>query len=244
MYQEENEDQIERYLSGEMSEKEEADFEKKLASDAPLREAVYLQRDLINGINFHFSSELKTRLNKASASEEPPKKSSGRWFYGVLGLAASFLLLVLIGYWYLSSHTSPSDLYAANYQPYPNIINPLERSGAMPEGNLDRAMIAYEQGKYEEAISLFRQEEPLESNYQFYLALSLLEQQQAAEAIGLLDQVIDSNNEMLLLPAHWYQGLAYLKNQQPDEAESVFSKLHKEDSGTYGPRAKEILDQL
>ena len=244
MHQEENEDQIERYLSGNMSEQDQADFEKKMESDAQLREAVYFQRDLISGINFHFNSELKTRLKKASASVEPPKKSSGRWFYGVLGLAASFLLLMLIGYWYLSSHTSPSDLYAAYYQPYPNIINPLERSGAMPEGSLEKAMIAYEQGNFEEAVALFRQEETLESNFQFYLALSLLEQQETTEAISLLDQVIDSDNETLLLPAHWYQGLAYLKNQQPNEAERVFNTLKGQDSGTYGRRANEILDQL
>lgn len=239
--------QIDQYLSGEMKSQERLAFEARLAEDAELRRKLELQRDLLAGMDYHYSLELKKKLQAGDTpvSSSPKSGKSRPLFPWVVGIAATFLLLLLAGYFYVSSTTSPTDLYAANYQPYPNIINPLERSGAMPEDTKSRALIAYEKGAFEKAIRLFQEAEgPLSPGHHFYLGLSYLEIGNQNQAIARLQKVIESEDQTFYLPALWYQGLAYLSAQEVEAAEEVLKKLTEEEDSTYYERAQEILSDL
>lgn len=241
-------DKIDRYLSGDMTPEERQTFEAALQQDAELRQAVNLHEDIHQGINYHFQTDLKNRLKleeKEASRQGQSHLGNRRWFTIVLGVAASFALVLGAGYWYIASQISPTELYYAHYQPYPNIINPVERSGTAPQDQMGRAMMAYEKGRYDVAITLFEQKgNDLETPYKFYLALSLLEVGESGRTVNLLEEVVASDDETFFLPALWYQGLAYLRAKRTEEAREVFNQLLDQKNSTYHPRAKEILERL
>lgn len=245
----EENDNIDRYLQDNMPTQERLAFEVRLREDADLQRKLNLHKDLMAGMDYHFSIDLKKKLQAREAStHSPPTKSTtkSRALFGwIAGIAASFLLLIAAGYFYVSSSTSPTDLYASYYHPYPNIINPVERSGTMPDDPLSRALIAYDRGAFEEAIRIFKEtEETLSPGHHFYLGLSYLEIGNQDQAIAQLEQVIESQDETFYLPALWYQGLAYLSAQEPEAAEEVLEKLLQEEDSTYYRQAQEILSDL
>jgi hypothetical protein len=241
-------DKIDRYLSNEMSSQEREAFERELQNSDALRNALSLQQDIYHGIDFHFQSDLKNRLKREDKSDILPRqqKNGGqRWLPVLQGVAASLVILLGAVYWYNSSEVSPTDLYYANYQPYPNIINPVERSGTAPKDLMTRAMQAYERENYDIAIALFEQRaKQLEPSYKFYLALSLLGVGESGRTVALLDEVISSNDQTFLLPSLWYQGLAYLRANKEKEAHRVLNQLLEHDNSTYHSRAKKILEKL
>lgn len=248
MKKQEETEKIERYLLGAMQAEEKQAFEEEVRRNADLRLALELQQDIHRGISYHFQSDLKGMLQREEGDMANPRQGrhpGQRRFLLALAVAASFVLLLLAGYWYIASQQTPTDLYYAHYQPYPNIINPLERSGAAPTDPMARAMLAYEQANYDVAISLFEQQaEQLTPAYKFYLALSLLEVGESSRTVALLEEVAASENESLFLPALWYRGLAHLKANRTDEAREVLNQLLEQDDSTYHPRAMEILEQL
>ena len=248
MNQQEEIEKIDRYLSKDMTERERESFEEQLLKDKELKRSVEMQKDIYQGIDFHFQENLKNRLQKEEKNPsglDTRKQGTQRWLSPVIRVAASLALLLGAGYWYLASQVSPEELFAANYQPYPNIVNPVERSGALPQDQLGRAMIAYEKGNYKDAIESFEQQfDTLEPSYNFYLALCLLEVGESERAAATLEKVVISQNETFYLPALWYQSLAYLKDHQTQMAQQTLEKLLKQENSTYHDRAQKILDQL
>jgi len=247
MNQEEIE-KIDRYLSRDMTEHERKAFEKQLFQDDELKRSVEVQRDIYLGINFHFQESLKNKLQKEETNPsgfDTRKQGNQRWLIQAMSVAASLTLLLGVGYWFLNSQVTPEDLYAANYQPYPNIVNPVERSGALPQDQLGEAMMAYEQGNYEAAIETFeKQFDTLKPSYSFYFALCLLEVGESKRAAATLEEVVTSQDETFYLPALWYESLAYLQDHQTQKAQQTLETLLEQENSTYHDRARKILDQL
>ncbi len=243
---------IDRYLRDEMSTSERLAFESKVSQDAALQRELDLHRDLMAGMEYHYNASLKRKLQAREEASTPthtpvakPASRGRRFFLVSMGIAATFLILFIGGYFYLSSTTAPTEFYYAYYQPYPNIINPVERSGVMPEDTLARALIAYERGDFQQAIQMFQEaKNELSPGHQFYLALSHLESGNQLSAIEHLQEVIIAQDDTFYLPALWYQGLAHLAAQQPEEAKEVLGKLLEEEDSTYYAKAQKILSEL
>ncbi len=239
-------ERIDRFIDGTLTEEEREQFEAMMQTDPELKAEVELHRDIKVGAQAYFDQELKDKL--AAVDEDPSFRSAegnqvSFRLWRTLGVAASVVLLVGLAYIFLNPSTNPEELYLSYYQPYPNIVNPLERS----QNNLpDDGMSNYEQGNYQKAVEVFDQE--LSGNPQsdfrlFYQALSFLEIGEAEKAIGNLQQLQGSVSSDLYLPAQWYLALAHLKNADTQAAKAQLLKLIQ-NGGDYQSRARELADEL
>ncbi|MBL7930533.1 MAG: hypothetical protein JNL60_01440, partial [Bacteroidia bacterium] len=83
---------IDRYLSGEMSPAEKADFEKQLASNSELKSEFLSQRQIIEGIErVALKSEIKQGFKRGSF-----KNKAGKWILGfvIVALAVSTVFVI------------------------------------------------------------------------------------------------------------------------------------------------------
>lgn len=244
-------EQTDRYLRREMGEEERWLFEQELEKDPLLKEELALDQDIRKGIEVFFSRELKASLQRAE-EEIRNKKVTGychsrRIFLWASAMAASFLIIILAGYFITSRKPDLQELYLSYYQPYPNIVAPIERSKE-GEGETSRAFRLYEKGHYEEAIAVFEKalltkEEKERAALNFYFALSLLKTGEEEKAIGLLNQLKTEGGNRFTEPSFWYLGLAYLKKRDKNNALQVFEQI-AHSSSAYRYKAMEIMDEL
>ena len=238
---------IERYLSGEMGDNEKLMFELRLEKDQFLREALVMQQDIESGIGLYFDNELKDKLKSQDTNAffiDPKKQAKSRRWLVSLSIAASLLVLVSVGYFYIVSNNTPKETFYAYYQPYPNIISPVERSGMAASDELSRAMASYERGDFASAIQMFEQQTFLSAGHRFYLALSYLQLKEYTKAGALLGEVVDTADEDFYQPALWYRGLAFLASNQPESAKTIFKELAKKEESAYYRQAVNILEEL
>ena len=247
-----NDEDLDRYLLGEMDESEKRAFDDKLTTDTALADAVVLHQDTIAGIRLDSSLTLKKHLQEVEASlageasspATEKKKSTQRPLVTWLALAASLLSVMLLGYLFLPG-TSPEDMYAAYYEPYPNLINPAQRSAEIREETvLEQAMRAYDSQQYMQALALFEQGDAVSNpGYTFYYGVSYLGGNQPERAIPLLERVADQPDSLFYHPAKWYLALAHLKTKNTTAALPYLKQLSAAE-GDYVREAQELLEEL
>lgn len=239
---------IDRYLSGQMKEAEKVRFEVQIVQDAELAQEVELHRDIRNGIDIFELTSLKEKLraseHPSSGATGPPKAGNGQWLYTWVAAAASLGVVLLLGYLFLQGNVDNQALVAANYQPYPNILSPVDRSSEATRDELKEALYAYENGRYEKAITLFEQNESqLNEGYRFYQALSYFETGRTDRAIQRLDLVIEKQDSLFYFPSLWYQALAYIQTNQVMQAKDNLETLIR-NGNSYQSEAKALLEEL
>ena len=244
-------EQTDRYLQMEMGEEERLQFELELEKDPLLKEELALDQDIRKVIDLFFSRELKAKLQKAE-EEIRNKKVAGnshsrRIFLWTSAMVASFLIILLAGYYFPSRKPGLEELYLSYYQPYPNIVAPIERSEER-EKETDRAFRLYEKGHYMEAVAAFEKAllakgEKESAALNFYYALSLLKNGEEEKAISLLNELKTEGGGRFAEPSFWYLGLAYLKKEDKKSARQVFEQIANS-SSAYRNKARKIMDEL
>ncbi len=247
-----NDHTLDRYLRDEMSDQERRAFEQQLSTDDALTEALALHRDTLEGIRLDGSQALKRRLQAVEATLASPapvevaeKKTHRRFLTTWVAIAASLLTAVLLGYLFIPTASSPQELYVAYHQPFPNLINPAQRSlEANEETVLGRAVRAYDRAQYAEALTLFEQGDARsDPGYTFYYGASYLELDQPAQAIPLLERVVQEKTSLFYEPGLWYLALAHLKANDPAAAKPYLQTL-AEQQGDYTEEARELLKEI
>ena len=243
-----NDDELDRYLSDEMNAQEKQAFEQQLGSDTSLADDLALQRDTIAGIRLDGSQDLKKQLQAIEAGLKKTtatKEGGTRRLMSWIAIAASILAVVLVGYLFIPTATDPESLYVAYYQPYPNLINPAQRSVEVDEETvLEQAVRAYENQDYERALGLFEQGGGLSNaGFTFYYAASYLGIDKPQSAIPLFEQVIQDESNLFYGPSLWYSALAHLKMDNKKAAVPLLEKLATLD-GDYSTEAQELLDDI
>lgn len=245
-----NIDLIDKYFNNSLSPKEQLLFNQLLQSDEEFKSEFLFQKDLKIIITKNQREDLKTTLRIFES--EVQKKSNffklpKKWL-----IAASLFLLIGVGFWYAKSNFFPSDkkLFAVNFQPYRNIIQPIER-GKESQTIQYMAFLAYENENYYKAINLFNSIENQNNSYiSFYKAMCYLAIDKPTEAIDLLLPIAttkyhDDSFKNFHQFSNWYLGLAYLKNNEKKKAISQFSIIaNLPDSNCKKDNAQEILKYL
>lgn len=241
------EDNIERYLREEMNQQERKFFEETLKKNEELQEEVNLQQDVFSGIGLFGAEEMKKQLQAVEADEKgksPTATSRGRPLYTWLAVAASVTALLLVAIFLFNTGPNSQELYAAYYEPYPNVVNPIERSSGVPTDAAGKAMYFYEQGNFEEAISLFTQElPPSDQAYRFYLGVSYLGTEQPELAEETLQPLLRDEEGAFYEAALWYTGLAQLAKGLADPARETLEKVI-DLRGEYIREAQELLEEI
>ena len=145
-------------------------------------------------------------------------------------------------------NTSQDQIFAAYFEPYPSLSGQ-KNGGREVLDVLDKAMMAYEDGRYDLAINAFEQLEKQDSvagrQPRFYHALSLMASNQNEQAILLLEDMIEEESTLLTQPVEWYLALAYLKGNRIEDAKLLLNSFAKKSTSSFKQaEAASILQEL
>lgn len=226
-----DQEEIERYIQGDMEESEVSDFEKRLSGNEELRNEVTLYRNLIAYIEFK---------SFISSKEKPARKLVAFPFFKVAVAAVTILGLSLV-FWIFRDqfYTDDQTLYTSYFYPDPGLPVAMSSSDAY---SFDEGMVSYKEEKYADAMVSWK--ELLEVNGKtdtllYYLAMAELNLNQEESAQLYLEQVAGMDDSEFQKKAIWYQSLIYLKYEDWEKAISALEKIKEKD-----PRAQELLEQL
>lgn len=230
-------DLINKYFSNSLNPKEQLKFNELLRSDEKFKKEFDFQKDLQKVIYRNQRSDLKKVLQNFEQDKPVGKlfNLSKKWL-----VAASILFIVGLGFIFLKSNYYPSQdkLFVQNYQPYRNIVQPVAR-GDHSKTIEYSAFVAYENGDYHKAINLFNSVPNSNSEYiQFYKSMCYMSLNRSSDAIILLKQITDSddnfnseNNFKEL--SNWYLALAYLNIGEIERANEQFSIIANDKDDVY-----------
>ncbi|GAA0872897.1 hypothetical protein GCM10009117_20440 [Gangjinia marincola] len=241
----EREELIERYFEQKLTVEEQAEFDALLKNDTAFSKEVDFRNDVKQAINLNKREEQKAllqgfeeELNNATTSQQSTTPKI--WL-----VAASIVALIAVGiYGALQfSSQSPDELYLAYYEPYENVVKPIER-GEVSEDAVTKAFAAYEMENYQFAIKQFDSLYTItnEGYYLLYQANAYMALDQYDQAIPLLEKHIALKDDFQP-KSLWYLGLSYLKTERADMAKPLFELLVS-NNGYKAAKSKEILEEL
>lgn len=237
----ENEAYIEAYLLGQLSPEEKAKFEERLSKDNAFKQEVKLYQNLLEGIRDVGRNDLKKELQDL---EKEFTQIEGQTFNlrptFLIGVAAAICLILIPLYIFYT----PNSLFDQYFEPYDNFVASVER-GETATNPYQQAFQAYENADYAQAIEVFESLTAPQKNEEaviFYLGLSYLAQKITDPAKVKLLQVIAMNRDFKE-QAQWYLALAYVQDNQKNEARSLLQK-HIQSSKFQKAKAQELLNQL
>lgn len=238
------EELINGYFEGSLNQSQLKEVALLRSTDAEFAAELEFQKELQTALKKEERRELKARFNKLSKNEtEATTKvfSIRPWL-----AAASIALLIGLGSWFLFFNVpnlNTAELYAANFVPYDNVIQPIERGNQL-ENLKTKAFEAYENGSYKEALDLFKElhTKQNDSYIDFYSAMILMQLDQQEEAIPLLKKYLQKEGE-LKDRALWYLALAHLKLNDIDHCKEQLHLLI-ENNGYKLEAAKDLLKAL
>jgi anti-sigma-K factor RskA len=245
-------DEVENYLQGKMTLEQRASFESRMETEAELQEEVELYRNVFAGIRKGGRDLLKDELKVIESSvrgrEDTTTINRGKsrtitpW---ILGIAASLVILISALVFVITRNDGGyTALYESYYKTYPNVITSIERGGSESVDQL-AAFEAYEQGNYQQAykeLQVLSAKEPNNLSLKFYSAISLMEQEEFAQALVLLEPVAQARTDFSS-QAKWYAALCLIRLNKIKEARDYLQSLSQND-GPYKKRATQLLSEL
>ncbi|WP_156307179.1 hypothetical protein [Sphingobacterium endophyticum] len=208
-------EQIEDYFNGTLSEDERKQFELELLSNAMLAEdvAFYLQAKQAAKAIAHDNLLQEKHQQWTMLSQKKDRSKRNQW----IGIAASLLLIISIGFyfnWFQSNLSAEANAIVSN-----NLKNYPVHLGE-EKSNLKEAIHLYNEQQYEEssliAMNILK-ENPNDAEGLKILGLSQMQLKAYDEAINTFTQ-LDKQNELINNPAKYYMALAHLvRNQKDDE---------------------------
>ncbi len=202
-------EEIEKYLTGQIDVAEQAAFERRMAEDNVLRDEVTLQRQLIGTVEtaaFKATNEISEGYTIPAA-----KKIMRYWRYA----AAAVLLLGvgITGWWlYSSKIISPKDLYTAYFRPDPGL--PTVMSSDTVLYNFNKGMILYKEENYGAAIGVWEKliaQKGVTDTLAYYIGVSSISTDSLVKAQTYLAPITSNTNSVFQQKAIWYLALLKLK---------------------------------
>ncbi|MFK7771149.1 MAG: tol-pal system YbgF family protein [Saprospiraceae bacterium] len=235
---------IDKYLRSQLDTKEKELFETK-QKDLDFQKELNLRKDSLPVFKKNGREALKKKLQNFEKNIQEEKQTASTSTAKVkpinkivwLGMAATLLLLMGL-FWWSTQSVNSDELFAQNFQPYPNIIAPIVKSQTPSATEYELAFQKYEQGKYQDAIPLLEKIETEEGK--FYLAISHLGNEQEGRAISILDELAKESSNRFFEASQWYLALAYLKSNQPGKADEVLDLIVKKPSHNFYKQAKSL----
>jgi tetratricopeptide (TPR) repeat protein len=245
---------IEKYLDGNMDEKEKITFEEKLRNDDQLRKDVMFHAEVNESISDIDKDRLRQKIRKIiegdtvnQFSATANRQKTTRLFLSrSILIAASLLFLFSIGsiLFILNTKTyTPNEIFEYYYQPYtPDVVT---RSSGVDD-MLNPALDVYLKGEYENATERFNDlltANPDDSMALFYAAIAYIETGEYQKAIDHFKYIINNEYYPYFYHAQWYLGLTYLKLEETDKALHQFNTIIDQNK-YYADRASDVLSRL
>lgn len=199
---------IDKYINHSLSKTEQQLFDKWMKEDPSFKKDVSFFENLSAVSQDHEKEALQSQLEGLDS-----KLSSGksrllkRILFIVIGLV--LLTIAYMGLKPEKKASTPAQLYASNYEVYPNVYYPVTRGQS---DEMTKTFMAYESGNYTEAAKLL--EERLQTSsaveLKFYQAMAYAEIGNLPLAIGRLEDIRRFDSEYMD-ESYWYLGLFFLK---------------------------------
>jgi cytochrome c-type biogenesis protein CcmH/NrfG len=256
-----SQEEIDLYLNNKLEGEELKDFEQEMSSDKTLGRKVKITNDLDKAMDdYAFEEDLVAQLKVISANypknemtnAEKEKEANSKGFVAknkwLISIGIILLTIVAIIYFgKLSAKEAINEqIFAANYEPYQSLQS--DRSSTAEEDYI--AIIDfYENQQYQEVMPLLEDyiiKNPNQVNSQIMLGnvyLNVLPLQNQ-KAIDLFQTISNTENKLFSEVAQWYLALAYLKNNEKENAVPILEKLAKKSVGKYSKLAEKLLTQF
>lgn len=235
-----------KYFDGSLTETEKVVFDQLVESDVEFKSQFEFEKDVKSVIRNKENDSLKKKLQGFETELSGGSKQKNKTFWKPLSIAASIALLVGLSWFVFNSDAfnGTEELYASNYEKYPNTVYTITR-GDVADESLERlAFEAYETNDYDVAITyLIELKEKTRLDYvDFYLGQAYLANGDYLKATDKFQEIILINSEFKD-EGYWYGALAKLKLEQEEEAIILLEKLIK--MGTYKKdEATKLLKEL
>lgn len=247
-------EQIERYILGQLEGDELSAFEQKLASDQEFVQQVERRRMLIQAIQLapkvaHFKEQLKAAQARAVDS---PKDASVSWIKWVI--AAVILVLLSITIWFVNRpqrHES-KDLFAIYFRPGEIFSSTVRGKAVAPADSLSAFNLLWEGAEadvaakqYDAAIRKWDQLLAMPEGRLYYddllyfKGITCLQADRAREAIACFKAIQTSYPSEKM----WYLALALYKAGEIESSRSILEKIAVSNS-PYAKDAKALLQLL
>lgn len=228
--------------------------ENNSASDDPFEQEAmeglkYLETDedietILNELDQRIEEEYSDKQTSLNSTTLPATKvRSLSWLWK----AAAAILVFAIPAYMLLQQSSPEELYADHFSPFPNAISGIERGVQPTTLELkEEALKNYELEKHDLAnqqFSKYLEREPKDLQIQFYHGVNLMSMDKAAEAITALSLASTISQNDYREAALWYLGLAQMKDGKIDDAKSSLQKV-ADLNGFFAKNAKKILAEI
>lgn len=238
-------EQIDRYLDGEMSSAERLAFEQTVAQNPELAQGLELNRQINETLADKQEAQLLHTIQQLRRSTQHQAK---RLFLvpRTLRWAAAMLLLVVVALvlrFFLAPPTN-EQLFAKYY--VPQTLNLTEMSAEVPAANLQQALQTYKDGDKMAALPLFEaylQSEPAHWEVRLAYANALLETDQASAAIPEYDRIIQSGSSFKQ-EAEWHKALALLQQGNPTASKEILANIVAQPAHDFKNPAQLLLAQL
>ena len=244
-------EQIDAYLSGDMSSEDRLAFEHDLRQDDALSKELIIWQRVDEALSdeeaLQFTQRLQTTSEQYLAGESTPDTTHIRSLWPRMASAAAVaLLLAATAIWLLWPQPPPAELYAAYYEPYAISDNFRGLDGTYPEP-VAEAMKAYGNGDYQTAKTLlgpWRSDVTFGPMATFYYAHCMMGLGKWNEAILLFQQLASRTNHVFVFASQWYLALAYLKTEQLSAAKNILQQLAATPRGLYSLQAEALLKEI
>lgn len=248
-----SQDEIKRYVQGQMEEKEQRDVEKHLAdcqfcSDAVEGYASVENFEQVDEVleEFSLSSQEQNQIAQETKVVNIQEARASRSSFFLKAAAAILLISIPAALLLYSNANQGPQLFADMIDVVPSNYDYAQRtddSTKMRQEPFFMALQAYDSKEYSKSLVLFRQhlkEAPEDKAAVFFSGIAYLKNGQTQKAIAALEQVYLDTESGFHLDATWYLALAKLKQNDKQRAKSLLQVLTQTDS-YYNAKAAELL---
>ncbi len=237
---------IDKYITGKLEDTELWEFRIKLEQDAELAQEVALRKEIYKAISNDNKMELLKTLNGMEANSRTHRFRINMYSRQVQALAASIIVLMIIGAGFLTNYLGSNDasnlnIYTEYFVDEGSLL--ATRSNAETSNALIKTGIKfYNNGKYHQAISLF-DSYPENIIAKLYNGFSYMNLEKFDIAESQFKYILNQGDNIFIDQAEWNLGLSYLGNNKTEQATNIFTKIASE-NGAYSAQANNIIKKL
>jgi hypothetical protein len=237
---------IQKYIDRSANPEEVKEIEHRLTAEPEFRKMHSNYKQLPLGIRYHALADKLDQLRtlEKALPAAAPESAGVRLLQYWKPLAAAAALILVVTFLVLNNRSaSTTELFARNFEPYPNVFEPTQRGDDVSDKRAS-AFAMYEQANYEGAAALFREllAEKQEPEVLLLLGnanLALNREEEAKNNFLTLIRDFDGLDEQ----AKWFLSLCYLKSGEREKAKLIWEELG-DPKITYSDKAKRLLKEV
>lgn len=235
-------DLINNYFSRSLTQNERQEIRHLLKTDPEFKERFEFEKDVRSALISEKKEKLRSTFRNVEKNQ-PKAESNNSNLTKYLIAASIAILLGFLGFNYFNAPITNEKLFAQNFEPYRNIIEPVTRANGT-KTEKQKAFEDYENGAYKIAIASFEKlyESTGETYYLFYIANAEMAEKNTTAAIKTLETHQRYKDEFSE-KSQWYLALAYLSNNETEKAKTLLKTILENETYNY-KKARELLKNL